>query len=196
MAHPPPSHHYSPLYTLRERVLNPLNAIRGQLAIAIALCQHIEPVYGDAPLGIDSHGDLDAIFVSGVFSRTAMMVVLSDCMHLVPKGFRIYRLASKRDEPTGDAKFFCPRTAYETDTELVGVTIVASQALKPGTSKLRRERPFASMVSARQLQTFLMSQTRCRRTPLPCIRSNNVRRCGDSPRIPSRRSSRIRPSSP
>ena len=123
-----PTRDYSPLYTLRERVLKPLDGIRGELILAIALCERIDPKYRDAPMGIDS-GEGDGIFVSGVFSRTAMMVVLRAFVDLIPAGFSKHRLGASRGEPTADAKLFYPGTTFPTDTELVGVTWQSSHCL-------------------------------------------------------------------
>ncbi len=124
-----PTHNYSPVYTLRERVLRPLDGIRGHLTLALALCQALDPSYGDAPMGIDSHARLDGIFVSGVFSRTAMMVVLSPLAELIPAGFSSYRLLPTCGEPTANAKLFFPQSSFPTDTELVGVTWQCSARL-------------------------------------------------------------------
>lgn len=124
-----PTHNYSPVYTLRERVLRPLDGIRGQLILALALCQGLDPSYGDAPMGIDSHGEVDAIFVSGVFSRTAMMVVFAPFSELIPNEFSTYRLSPTRGEPTADAKLFFPQTTFPSDTALVGVTRQCSPRL-------------------------------------------------------------------
>jgi hypothetical protein len=88
----------------------------------MALCQGIDPTYGDAPMGIDSRAEVDGIFVSGVFSRTAMMVVFDSFIHLVPRAFSIYRLLPRRVDAAGDAKLFYPRTVFRDDTEAVGVT--------------------------------------------------------------------------
>jgi hypothetical protein len=124
-----PTRDYSPVYTLRERVLQPLDGIRGELILALALCESIDPTYGDAPMGLDSHRAIDGVFVSGVFSRTAMMVVLAPFTDLIPKEFSSYRLSPTRAESTADAKLFYPRTTFRTDTELVGVTWHCSHEL-------------------------------------------------------------------
>ena len=124
-----PTHEYSSVYTLRERVLRPLDRIRGALILALALCERVDPIYGDAPMGLDSHCAIDGMFVSGVFSRTAMMVVLAPFRDLIPREFSSYRLSPNRFEPAADAKFFYPKTPFPTDTELVGVTRQCSYRL-------------------------------------------------------------------
>ena len=123
-----PTDAYSPTYNLRDRVLKPLDRIRGELILGVALCAMVEPCYGDAPMGLDSGGG-DGIFVSSVFSRTGMMVVLAPFADLMPTGFSKYRLSGTRGQPTSDAKFFYPRTTFRTDTELVGITRQSSSPL-------------------------------------------------------------------
>ena len=110
---------------MRQRVLHPIDDIRGQLTLAIAVVKEIDPNYRDAPLGIDSRCQHNAIFVSGVFSRVAIMVVLALFDHLIPARFSRYRLAAKRDAISG-AKLFYPQTGFPLCTEAVGVTTLAS----------------------------------------------------------------------
>jgi hypothetical protein len=124
-----PTHNYSHVYTLRERVLRPLDGIRAHLILAIAMCEGLDPSYGDAPMGIDSHGEVEGVFVSGVFSRTAIMVVLAPFAELIPDEFSTYRLLPTRGGPTADARLFFPKTTFPTDTELVGVTWQCSPRL-------------------------------------------------------------------
>ena len=110
-------------------VLQPLDGIRGELILALALCRSVDPTYGDAPMELDSHCGIDGIFVSGVFSRTAMMVVLAPFQELIPQQFSSYRLAAVHGEADADAKLLNPKTTFPTDTELVGVTWLCSHRL-------------------------------------------------------------------
>lgn len=123
-----PEGRYSERYTLRERILHPIDDIRGQLTLAIALVEKIDPDYDDAPLGIDSECQHSAIFVSGVFSKVAVMVLLAPFEHLIPAMFSQYRLAAKRDAISG-AKLFYPQTGFSLCTQAVGVTTLASRKL-------------------------------------------------------------------
>src|SRR5687768_18239183 len=84
---------YSTKYTLKERVLRPLDDIRGSLSLAVSVAERIEPEFGDAPMGIDSWTHLNAIHVAGVFSRVAVMVLYQKFENQVPDNFSIYRLA-------------------------------------------------------------------------------------------------------
>jgi len=143
-----PTHDYSPIYTQRERVLQPLDRIRGELVLAVALCESVDPTYGDAPMGLDSRGAIDGVFVSGVFSRTAMMVVLAPFANLIPREFSSYRLSPTRGGSAANAKFFYPKTTFPTDTELVGVTWLCSRRLTT-----------AHEAYARELHRVMASQT-------------------------------------
>lgn len=123
-----PGGDYSAKYTLRERVLLPIDQIRGHLTLAISLIGRIRPEFGDLPMGVDSATEHDAIFVSGVFSRIALMVLLSDFANLVPDHFGRIRLApANRRAHAG--KMFYPPTSFRDDVEAVGVTYHASVEL-------------------------------------------------------------------
>lgn len=130
---------YSPSYTLRERVLNPIDRIRGVLCLAVSLIAAIDPTYGDAPLGIDSQSYANAIFVSGVFSRVALMVLLRSFEALVPRNFSVYHLAENLDPASQEARLFYPKTGFVDDTDAVWVTRVASLRLSAEHEKLARE---------------------------------------------------------
>jgi hypothetical protein len=121
-----PKANYSPAFSLKERVLNKLGAIRGSLSLAVSIIHHIDPKHGDAPMGIDSTNDRNAIFVSGVFSKLSLMCLLSDARHLVPANFSVYPLRAAEDSY---GKLFFPKTGFNDDNEAVGVTKIASRSL-------------------------------------------------------------------
>ena len=141
-----PFWNYSHVYTLKDRVLKPLDGIREHLTLAIALCDKVDPSYGDAPMGLDSGHEVNSIFVSGVFSRTGMMVVLNDFAHLIPARFSKYELLPTRGGGTADAKLFFPPSSFASDAELVRVTIESSLILTE-----------AHEIYARQVQARLSS---------------------------------------
>jgi hypothetical protein len=120
-----PQGEYTEKYTLRDRVLLPIDEIRGQLTLAVSLASAINPEYGDAPMGLDSFNRENAIFVSGVFSRVALMVLLRKFETQVPENFSIYRLAP-RTALGRDAKLFFPQTGFETCADAVRVTRTSS----------------------------------------------------------------------
>jgi hypothetical protein len=123
-----PSDNYSDRYTVRDRVLNPIDDVRERLILAVSLVEAIDPTFGDAPMGIDSWNENCAIFVSGVFSRVALMVLDSQFEKNVPPQFSIYRPA-KQNAADRSAKLFFPKFGFHDCTEAVVVTKDASMYL-------------------------------------------------------------------
>lgn len=123
-----PGRGYTSRYTLRERVLLPIDNLRGRLILGIGLIGALHPDSEDSPMGFDSTTLYDAVFVSGVFSRIAMMVLLEPFERFVPQQFGKYRLAGKRDRLHA-GKLFYPPTSFIDDVEAVQVTKLASVAL-------------------------------------------------------------------
>jgi hypothetical protein len=120
-----PDDKYTINYTLRERVLRPIDDIRRHLVLAVSLIEELHPESEDWPMGIDSDTEHDAIFVSGVFSKIAMMVTLEAFIPLLPEEFSCYRLAPKKDAAS-DAKFFHPKIGFKNDVDAIVVTYNAS----------------------------------------------------------------------
>lgn len=116
-----PENKYTEKYTLRERVLQPIDDIRSELSLAISLAEEIDPDFGDAPMGLDSWNEHDATFVAGVFSRIAIMVLRQQFEPDVPSQFTLYRL-SDRSAPDRTAKLIYPKTGFKTCVEAVGIT--------------------------------------------------------------------------
>lgn len=141
--HPEAVHATGP--TLRDRVLRPIGDIRSQLTLAVSIIETIDPTFGDAPMGLDSENDEDTVFVAGVFSRVALMVLLSGFESSVPGQFSLYRLA-----PPGalgkDAKLFHPRCGFQTCVEAVGTTRIAALLLSRAHDRQLRERGGADPV--------------------------------------------------
>lgn len=117
---------YSDVYTLKERVLSDLDSIRPHLTLAIAKISDIDPSHGDKPMGIDSINHRSAIFVSGVFSKLAIMVSHREFDDFIPRKFSIYHL---KDIADNKAKVFFPDTYFEDDNKAVYVTYTASPLL-------------------------------------------------------------------
>lgn len=112
---------YTERYTLRQRVLQPIDEIRSDLTLAIGLAARIEPEFGDAPMGIDSMTEVSAIFVAGVFSRVAIMVLLQKFEKDAPENFSLYHLADVGN-PSRSAKLFHPKTGFSSCVEAVNIT--------------------------------------------------------------------------
>ena len=116
---------YTHTYNLRERALYPINNMRGSISIAISLIENIDSSFSGAPMGFDSVNNKDCIFVSGVFSKIAIMVFLDIFVEEIPSNFCIYRLFSKR-ENFGYIKTFYPKVGFKTCTDAVGITRLCS----------------------------------------------------------------------
>jgi len=115
-------------YTLRQRVLLPIDDIRGRLVLGLALIKSLHPESTDLPMGIDSRTECDATFVSGVFSMVAAMAVLDEFAPMIPPQFCQYQLAAQRDA-MDSAKLFYPAASFRDDVEAVGVTWTSSMHL-------------------------------------------------------------------
>ena len=125
-----PDWHYSPRWTLIQRVLEaPLEPIRNQFTIAAALANQNDEGFSDWPMGLDSPvGNYDAVFMSGVFRRTAVMVGLSRFANLIPPSFTQHTLLA---QPTADsAPTIFPPTSFPSCKHAIDVTIGASVHLK------------------------------------------------------------------
>jgi hypothetical protein len=130
-----PNHTYTQNYTLRQRVLQPIDAIRGDLVLCVALAERRDPEFAEGALGIDSFNVANAIFVSGVFSRVALMVSLSALKEYIPPVLSKYRLASSRQGPSSNAKLFFPATTLSTCTDAIGLM----KSISPVLSKIHDE---------------------------------------------------------
>lgn len=120
-----PNDKYNEKYTLKERVLNPIDQIRPCLVLAISIIETTDLGFEDLPMGIDSTNELDMIFVSGVLSRVAIMVTLDYFEHLIPPNFSTYRLQQKVDKKD-TTKVFFPKKGFLECATAVGITIEAS----------------------------------------------------------------------
>jgi hypothetical protein len=112
---------YTYIYSLRERVLLPIDQIRPALVLAVSMIDQLDLSYGDAPVGIDSFNEVNAVFVAGVFSRVAMMVLFRDFENYVPPNFSLYGLLPELDL-TAHQKIFFPKTGFKDDTDAVTIT--------------------------------------------------------------------------
>jgi hypothetical protein len=132
-----PGGRYTQKYSLRDRVLLPIDAIRRRLVFGMALIAGLHPESTDLPMGMDSVTLLDAIFVSGVFSKIAMMVVLEGFESMIPLQFSKYRLSPNRS-PLNSGKLFNPSVGFKDDFEAVQVTYAASIGLSSAHDELAR----------------------------------------------------------
>jgi hypothetical protein len=138
---------YSGRWPLIDRVLgDSLVGIRPRLTLAMGLTNSNDDGYDDWPMGLDHGGSiLDAIFVSGVFRKTALMVSLSDFEHLIPGCFGLYRLNAV-PLPEGGVRFH-PPVCFPRSLDAINVTKAASRELK-----LAHERWAAEQQERQQIQ--------------------------------------------
>jgi hypothetical protein len=121
-----PGHRYTQKYTLRQRALLPIDDIRGNLTLAVALAEQRDPKFEEGAMGIDSMNLHNAVFVSGVFSRIAVLVTLSVFDDEVPDVFSKYHFHRKRDPVQRGVKMFFPKVGFPTCTHAIGLLLTIS----------------------------------------------------------------------
>jgi hypothetical protein len=113
---------------MKERVLgDPIMTIRKELSLAVSLIEENDPGFESLPLGLDSGITLSSIFVSGVFSKVALMALQTEYKSTVPAEFSIYSFQAARDQSA--AKVFFPKTGFKTCNEAILATKNASGPL-------------------------------------------------------------------
>jgi hypothetical protein len=122
-----PNVRYSPQWTLIERIFSDLSRRgRPEFALAIAEIAENDKEFSDWPIGLDSPiTKHNAIFVSGVFYKFAIMSIASRFSHLVPGNFTVFRL---KMAPDHERRYLLP-TGFPNASEAVGVTVKCSIAL-------------------------------------------------------------------
>ena len=83
---------YTEKWTLRDRITQPhaFAEIRSRLLFAITVCHANDPGFDDWPLGIDPPPGEDAISMSGVFHRVAIVTCLVTSRMDIPDVFGKY----------------------------------------------------------------------------------------------------------
>jgi hypothetical protein len=126
---------YTQRYTLRDRVLRPIDDIRENITLAIGLAERRDPEFEEGAMGIDSFNAHNAIFVSGVFSRVAILVSLGLFDEEIPPVLSRYRLAPHREHGAAKAKLHFPAVGFPTCTIAIGMM----KAISPTLSLLHDE---------------------------------------------------------
>jgi hypothetical protein len=120
---------YTPRYSLKERVLRPIDDMRSEITIAISVAEKISSrLGGEAAMGFDSTNEVDAVFASGVFCRFAFMVSYRMFEGLIPDRFSKFRFSPRPDD-LSIAKIWFPKTGFRDDEEAVDITRTASDLL-------------------------------------------------------------------
>ncbi len=116
---------YSSVYTIRSRVLKPIDQIRPRLVLAIAFVDDIYEGKDYKPMGLCNFNEKNAIIVSGVISKVAFIVLTDDQVGNLPINYSYYQLNTLRDN-LGDAKLFFPKQGFKNASEAVDLTRRAS----------------------------------------------------------------------
>lgn len=120
---------YTRIYSLRERVTTSraFDQVRAELVLAIALARSNDQGYTDWPLGLDSPPSENAITMSGVFRRVALIVSLARFADEIHPAFSKYMFGHP---PTDrNAKIFCPQCTFITANAAVKATQESAIAL-------------------------------------------------------------------
>ncbi|MDH2342734.1 hypothetical protein [Bradyrhizobium sp. SSUT77] len=103
---------YTRRYTLRERAAeaNAFNEVRADMLLAVALTHSNDPDFNDWPMGLDTPPSENALTMSGVFGRVALICSLAEFADEIPDVYGKYRF----DAPVGgrDTKLFLPPMSF------------------------------------------------------------------------------------
>jgi hypothetical protein len=80
-------------------------------------------------MGIDSKNECNCIFVSGVFSKLAIVVGFRKFKGLLPKQYSVYTLDEASNSSAEHARMFHPKIGFRDDVEAVGITRMISKKL-------------------------------------------------------------------
>jgi hypothetical protein len=100
--------------------------------LCVTLAERRDPEFEEGALGLDSFNIHNAIFVSGVFSRVALLVCLAAIEEHIPAVFSKYRLAPTREGASSKAKLFYPAVGVPTCTDAIAMM----RGISPALSKL------------------------------------------------------------
>lgn len=124
-----PGQMYTPIRTFRERILGRIDEIRGSLVLAVSRVAEPDSSFSYRPMGIDSMNEVNALFVAGVFSFTAIMVLLDLFIEEVPTAFDIYRLQPNPLARDRAAILFYPKVGFRNEIEAITVTTALGRRL-------------------------------------------------------------------
>jgi hypothetical protein len=124
-----PAARYTDKWTLLERVTKPdaFRQIRERLVLALATCNANDPGFSDWPLGVDTPPGDDAITMSGVFKRVAIITSLVDFVDDIPDTFGKYVFGEA--PPDRNAKVFSPPCSFIVAEGAIAATKVTAARL-------------------------------------------------------------------
>jgi hypothetical protein len=114
-----PHGRYSGFWTLRQRVCEQaaFNNIRDDLLLGMAFAGENDDDFSSWPIGLDHVSERNAIFVSGVFHRIALLVSLSRYAVEISEHLDVLMF---RGRAPSDEKVFFPRTRFNDTTDAIG----------------------------------------------------------------------------
>lgn len=103
---------YTPRWSLVERVTkhHAFADIRNRLVLAVATSHANDPGFSDWPLGLDTPPGEDAITMSGVFKKVAILTSLVDFVDEIPDVFGKYAFGDA--PPDRDVKVLAPPCSF------------------------------------------------------------------------------------
>lgn len=87
---------YTSRYTLRDRVVTPdaFNEVREDMLLAVALTRNNDPTHRDWPMGLDTPPSENALTMSGVFGRIALICSLAHFANDIPDVYGKFRFGA------------------------------------------------------------------------------------------------------
>ena len=119
---------YTDRWTLTQRVTSSdaFNELREGLVLAMARVQANDDGFSDWPLGLDTPPGENAITMSGVFKRIAILTSLKQFAGVIPEAFGQYDFGET--PPDRDRKVFSPPTSFPHAKD--AITLTADTAAK------------------------------------------------------------------
>jgi hypothetical protein len=130
---------YTTKYSLRERITksSAFKEIRPGMLLAMATCHANDPGFSDWPLGIDTPPGEDAITMSGVFRRVAIITSLVDFADDIPDVFGKYVFGAPPVDRT--TKVFVPPCSFLTANGAIAETKRVAGRLRVAHDQFGRE---------------------------------------------------------
>ncbi|MBK8157327.1 MAG: hypothetical protein IPK59_00420 [Rhodospirillaceae bacterium] len=124
-----PNRRYSDLYTVRDRVLgNAIANLKEQLILAVSIIDRNDDGFTNWPIGLNSPiSDRNSIFVSGVFSRIALIVSMAHLAVDIPATYSLYSFSNAVPRPTDKA--FFPQVGFVTPNQAIVASRMVSAVL-------------------------------------------------------------------
>lgn len=155
-----PNARYSDKFTMLQQLTDPrvFEEIRPRMALALATIEQNDEGFEDWPIGLDTPvSETNAICVSGVFGRVALITLLVDFAQHVPPEFGVYRF--DQCEVARHLKAFLPPQGFPNPKAAIKSTTTASEELVQLHEQLGRE-------ERAQQQVFLPPRQRLELPPV------------------------------